>query len=107
MSKSYEESKYISKDILTSGAEMFMYLNFCPNLDVADTFPAWIQFYENLFQTNNPRLILMTLSRLLKTSQRGIAVKLLNHVSKMWNLKFDVNKFSENEHNNQTTHLLR
>ena len=74
----------ITEQNLTSAAEMFIYLNRCPH----GGNPAWVQFYKNLFLTYKPDIILMTLNRLMKTTQRATATKLLEYLEVHLNLKF-------------------
>ena len=74
----------ITNDILNTAAEMFVYLNHCPHGGNKD----WIQFYKNLFKIHEPDVILMTLNRLIKTSQRDTAKKILEYLEVDWNLKF-------------------
>ena len=81
----------ISKETLTSAVEMFIFLNFCPRTSQYDDYITWIRFYQQLFLASEPRIILMTLNRLLKTPQGKIALKLLQHVGKVWNLELGKN----------------
>ena len=50
---------------LQTAAEMLLYLNMCP-----DTIKPWLLFYKDLFQTQSPDLIILTLNRLVKTSSK-------------------------------------
>ena len=44
---------------LQTAAEMLLYLNMCP-----DTIKPWLLFYKDLFQTQSPDQIILTLNRL-------------------------------------------
>ena len=46
---------------LKTAAEMFLYLNMCP-----PTIKPWLVFYKELFQTQSPDQIILTLNRLMK-----------------------------------------
>ena len=48
---------------LQTAGEMFMYLTMCPTI-----MKAWITFYKDLFQTQSPGQIILTLNRLTKGS---------------------------------------
>ena len=76
--------KNISDDILNTAGEMFIYLNHCPH----GGNPLWIQFYKDLFLTYEPNVILMTLNRLMKTSQKDTAKKLFDYLEVHWDLQY-------------------
>ena len=84
------EAKNVSNEILSVAAKTFIYLNFCPFPNDFDTFREWIEFYHNLFQKNNPKIILITLNRLLKTTQNEISLSLLQYVSTLWRLRLNI-----------------
>ena len=50
---------------LQTAAEMLLYLNMCP-----DTIKPWLLFYKDLFQSQSPDQIILTLNRLIKTSSK-------------------------------------
>ena len=93
--QSYEIFNNITQEILETAAEMYIYLNHCPN----GGNPVWVNFYKDLFQQYEPKQILITLNRLRKTSQFKIANELINHLESIWNLKFNniPSDFRENE----------
>ena len=49
----------LTNEELQIAAEMFLYLTVCP-----DTIKPWIVFYRDLFQTQSPDQIILTLNRL-------------------------------------------
>ena len=55
----------LSKEDLKIAAEMFLYLNFCPNL----WFRLWSSFYRDLFLTQSADQIILTLNRMMKTME--------------------------------------
>ena len=60
---------------LTKAAEMFIYLNLCPNTDeMRESFNTWSAFYSDLFQ-QSPDKILLTLNRLMKTLDKDDKVR--------------------------------
>ena len=76
---------------LKTAAEMFIYLNMCP-----DTIKPWIKFYDDLFETQSADRIILTLNRMMKaekTSQDNYgklrAEKLLQRTKSLLSLKFE------------------
>ena len=63
-----ESSEHINDTLtnaeLQTAAEMFIYLNTCPSV-----FKSWFLFYKDLFLTKTADHIILTLNRMLKTSQ--------------------------------------
>ena len=54
----------VDKSLLKLAAEMFIFMNYCPK----DLFKSpWKNFYKDLFKKETPRIIILTLNRLLKT----------------------------------------
>ena len=54
----------MDKSTLKISAEMFIFLNFCPN----QLFQSpWVKFYRDLTKDNPPKVIILALNRLLKT----------------------------------------
>ena len=54
----------MEKSTLKMAAEMFIFLNFCPN----QLFQSpWVKFYRDLIKDNPPKAIILALNRLLKT----------------------------------------
>ena len=51
----------LTREELRTAGEMFLYLNMCP-----DEIKPWIVFYKDLFQTQSPDQIILTLNRLMK-----------------------------------------
>ena len=54
----------LTREELRTAGEMFLYLNLCP-----DKIAPWIVFYKDLFQTQSPDQIILTLNRLIKGSR--------------------------------------
>ena len=54
----------LTREELRTAGEMFLYLNMCP-----DEIKPWIVFYKDLFQTQSPDQIILTLNRLMKGSR--------------------------------------
>ena len=54
----------ITKDQMKVAAEMFVYLNFCP-----DSLKAWFLFYNDLFENKSSDVIILTLNRILKSGE--------------------------------------
>ena len=83
----------LTKEELNSAAEMFIYLNTCPD----SYFKSWSTFYKDLFLTQPADQITLTLNRMLKTkslhskaSKDGNlrAEKFLKRTSELLSLKF-------------------
>ena len=74
----------ITEEIFNTAGEMFVFFNHCPR----GGNKKWIQFYKDLSESHEPDVILMTLNRLMKTSQRDTAKKILDYLDTHWNLKF-------------------
>ena len=51
----------LTREELRTAGEMFLYLNMCP-----DEIKPWIVFYKDIFQTQSPDQIILTLNRLMK-----------------------------------------
>ena len=84
----------MTKEELSSAAEMFIYLNTCPD----SYFKSWFTFYKDLFLTQSADQITLTLNRMIKTkslhskaSKDGNlrAEKLLKRTSELFSLKFE------------------
>ena len=60
---SYQINDTLTNEELKSAGEMFLYLVMCPN-----TIRPWLAFYKDLFQTQSPDKIILTLNRLIKGS---------------------------------------
>ena len=59
---------------LTTAAEMFIFLNICPPSDQANMqqwFTSWSKFFKDMFETQSPEIILLTLNRLTKIKDDG------------------------------------
>ena len=72
----------LTREELRTAGEMFLYLNMCP-----DEIKPWIVFYKDLFQTQSPDQIILTLNRLIKGSRthtnehfKELAEMLLNRI---------------------------
>ena len=85
-------------DQLKSAAEMFIYLNICPGTFGSDSlnymeqwFKSWFTFYQDLFKTQNPSHIIITLNRLMKNkSDRVINQKLFKKAATLFSLKYEI-----------------
>ena len=78
--KSYVVDKNMEADELQDYAKMFIFLNICPGPPDSDTtafrlfnmpwkkfFHPWYTFYNELFKTQSPNKIILTLNRFMKT----------------------------------------
>ena len=67
----------ITSEDLKNGAEMFIYLNYCPG-----NLKSWFVFYKDLFQNQSPSQIMLTLNRMMKvaTTPRNKFFKNLAHM---------------------------
>ena len=94
----------VKADSLKIASEMFIYLNICPGK--LDTkwyssqylelwFQAWYKFYKNLFKTESPEQIILSLNRMMKSNNfrnkdgRIMAEKLLKKTASMLSLKLN------------------
>ena len=77
--------KLTEKDIAPF-AEMFIYLNFCP-----ESVKPWILFYNDLFRNTPTNKIILTLNRILKgkkNSMQAIVTKLFTKLEEQFGLHF-------------------
>ena len=56
---SEQNNEALKNEELQTAAEKFLYLTMCPN-----TIKSWLLFYKDLFQTQSPDQIILTLNRL-------------------------------------------
>ena len=76
---------------LKTAAEMFLYLNTCPD----SWFKSWYSFYKDLFLTQSADQIILTLNRILKTETlqdwdgKRIAIKLFQRAASLLSLQFE------------------
>ena len=98
VSKSTDDIMY--KSTFKMAAEMFIFLNFCPD----QLFQSpWIKFYRDLIQNQPPKEIILALNRLLKTistenkSLFQIPRKLLTKLLTMLDLQYE-NLYSLSNH---------
>ena len=94
------ENRYenMASEDLQTAAEMFIYLNTCPygagdsNTNVQKWFISWWSFYKDMFLTQTPDNIILTLNRMTKTktSENGRlrAQKLLKKTASLLSLQF-------------------
>ena len=78
----------MTEEDLKATAEIFIYMNTCP---LKDWFAPWLAFYNNLFRTKSPYHIILTLNRLMKSSDinfRTINEKLFKRAATLLSLKF-------------------
>ena len=85
-----------AKDLQTA-AEMFIYLNMCPDMYknylhlsvLKKQFMAWFTFYEELLKNKPPDIILLTLNRMMKRTNdngfKGTFFKLISNSLKLKN----------------------
>ena len=72
---------------LQSGAEMFIYLNICQDLQ-----RSWFLFYTDLLQNQSPDQMILTLSRVFKggtASRTTISRKLFDRIASVLSLKYE------------------
>ena len=89
----------VTKKDLTTAAELFIYLNICPDKIHTDKtlsnlqqwFKSWFIFYNDLFQTQTPYHIILTLNRIIKSSrlQETKDVKLFKKAASLFSLKYE------------------
>ena len=60
--------KNMTEEDLRTATEMFIYLNMCPKVTLMDWFQSWYSFYDVLFNTQSPNIIIIALSRMLNLS---------------------------------------
>ena len=69
-----ESSEHINDSLtnedLKTAAEMFLYLNICPDLN-SPSFKTWLPFYKDLFLTQSAAKIVLTINRTLKKNIIG------------------------------------
>ena len=74
----------ITRENLKVAAEMFIYLNTCPD-------PAWFKFYRDLFEKHSLEFIILTLNRLLKNANKDsqfIPSTILQRLTSMFSLSY-------------------
>ena len=82
---------YTLNDKLQKAAELFIYLNTCPD----SWFKSWSSFYKDLFLTQSANKIILTLNRIMKTKtsqhekDSKFAEKLFKRTSKLLFLNFE------------------
>ena len=91
--ESYEQINEIllTNEELQSAGEMFLYLTMC-----SDTIEPWIVFYNNLFQTQSPDLVLLTLNRLIKGTKTEHFTKIAKALSSSMKMKMFSGTAAEN-----------
>ena len=89
-SEQIDESLTIGE--LKTAAEMFLYLNTCPD---SSWFKSWYSFYKDLFLTQSADQIILTLNRMMKTETaqdkdgKRIARKLFQRAASLLSLQFE------------------
>ena len=68
LTASYKIEENVDRKLLKDAAEMFIYLQFCPKPVKSS---PWKEFYEDLLKNYSLKLILLTLNRILRTSEIG------------------------------------
>ena len=85
-----EEQKNLTEDDINSGAEMFLYLNSCPQTETKEDIETIFErvFKKYLFEPTNSGIVLYTLNakRRLSNDKRIIASKILEKISTVFNL---------------------
>ena len=83
-------SENMTDNQLKEAAQMFIYLNFCP-----DSLNPWFLFYKELFENKSPNVIALTLNRILKGNisdetddLKKIAKTLLNKLTGLLSLQY-------------------
>ena len=68
----------IPKKYLDTSGEIFLYLNSCPFTTISKRwYKSWFIFYNDLFKTQQPDKIILTLNRLMKSNtEKNTHVKL-------------------------------
>ena len=82
----------LTNEELKTAGEMFLYLTMCPY-----AIQPWIVFYEDLFQTQTPGQILLTLNRLKKGPRNGMAEILFRRILSMLPGRETYNKAANTE----------
>ena len=69
----------IPKKYLDTSGEIFLYLNSCPFTTISKRwYKSWFIFYNDLFKTQQPDKIILTLNRLMKSNtEKNTHVKLM------------------------------
>ena len=69
----------IPKKYLETAAEIFLYLNSCPFSTISKQwYKSWFIFFNDLFKTQQPDKIILTLNRLMKSNtEKNRHVKLM------------------------------
>ena len=96
MEPSEKKNENITSEELETAAKMFIFLNSCPFDDNSvEWFKSWALFYKDLFRTQSPDQIILTLNRMMKikTPQdkngKGRVKKLLQKTATFMSLQFD------------------
>ena len=82
----------LTKEELKTAAEMFLYLNTCPD---SSWFKSWTDFYADLFLTQSVDKIILTLNRMMKTETsqdkdgKVRAKKLMKRIKSLMKLKYE------------------
>ena len=58
----------VTEKTLEDAAQVFIYLSFCPGQELL----SWKQFFQNLFQNFQAKMMLLNLNRILKNSDESI-----------------------------------
>ena len=88
--------KNMTRGDINTAAKMYTYLHTCPyDPPLRQWLKYWIIFYNDLFKTQNPNKIILTLNRMMKMNtpqlkdDRIRAEKLFKRVIKLFPLKFE------------------
>ena len=93
---SQQRFKNITSDELKNAAEMLIYLGTCPQDGFIDWFGSWYNFYDDLFKTESPKNIILTLNRIMNSENSQIEnfqkwnERLFKGSAKILSLKYQV-----------------
>ena len=89
----------LTKEVLKTAAEMFLYLNICPSSFnkglLKPIFKTWLPFYKDLFRTQSAAKIVLTINRILKKNIFGDSMidkynkNLLTKITNILKLKYE------------------
>ena len=86
----------ITEEALKNAAEMFLYINTCPTSQMwKSRFTSWLTFYKDIFRTESPSQIILTLNRLLKVKnqrykdEHEVLQKIFKRTTSLFLLKYE------------------
>ena len=72
-------STNVTDETLENAAKVFIYLSFCPGPELL----SWKQFFQNMFQNFQSKMMLLNLNRILKNSEGSIKKITLSIMDKL------------------------